>query len=160
MEPKIKAIETEYKGYRFRSRLEARWAVFFANFGLDWEYEKEGFELPSGRYLPDFWVRWGPCFEAWVEVKGVQPPNVTGIENRLCWELASGSGKQVLMVVGLPGEDWINTYPPDGVKTLANGKLHYFGGTAKLSDFLGPQDRLDYAIQHAKSARFEHGEKP
>ncbi len=25
----IKAIETRYKGYRFRSRLEARWAVFF-----------------------------------------------------------------------------------------------------------------------------------
>ena len=25
----IKAIETYYKGYRFRSRLEARWAVFF-----------------------------------------------------------------------------------------------------------------------------------
>jgi hypothetical protein len=25
----IKAIETSYKGYRFRSRLEARWAVFF-----------------------------------------------------------------------------------------------------------------------------------
>jgi hypothetical protein len=26
---KIKAIETRYKGYRFRSRLEARWSVFF-----------------------------------------------------------------------------------------------------------------------------------
>lgn len=25
---KIKAIQTEYKGYLFRSRLEARWAVF------------------------------------------------------------------------------------------------------------------------------------
>lgn len=25
----IKPIETVYKGYRFRSRLEARWAVFF-----------------------------------------------------------------------------------------------------------------------------------
>lgn len=25
----IKAIDTYYKGYRFRSRLEARWAVFF-----------------------------------------------------------------------------------------------------------------------------------
>ena len=24
----IKAIETEYDGHRFRSRLEARWAVF------------------------------------------------------------------------------------------------------------------------------------
>ena len=25
----IKAIETEYDGHRFRSRLEARWAIFF-----------------------------------------------------------------------------------------------------------------------------------
>jgi hypothetical protein len=25
----VKAIETQYNGYRFRSRLEARWAVFF-----------------------------------------------------------------------------------------------------------------------------------
>ena len=25
----LKPIDTEYKGYRFRSRLEARWAVFF-----------------------------------------------------------------------------------------------------------------------------------
>ena len=29
MEKSIKPIETNYKGYRFRSRLEARWAVFF-----------------------------------------------------------------------------------------------------------------------------------
>ena len=30
----IKAIETVYKGYRFRSRLEARWAVFFDACGV------------------------------------------------------------------------------------------------------------------------------
>lgn len=30
----MKAIETRYKGYRFRSRLEARWAVFFDALGL------------------------------------------------------------------------------------------------------------------------------
>jgi hypothetical protein len=41
----IKAIETRYKGYRFRSRLEARWAVFFDALGVEWEYEKEGFDL-------------------------------------------------------------------------------------------------------------------
>ena len=35
----LKAIETEYKGYRFRSRLEARWAVFFDACGVKWEYE-------------------------------------------------------------------------------------------------------------------------
>lgn len=51
----IKAIETRYKGYRFRSRLEARWAVFFDCCGYNWEYEPQGFELPCGtRYLPDF----------------------------------------------------------------------------------------------------------
>jgi len=53
MEP----IETEYKGYRFRSRLEARWAVFFEYLGIDWQYEPEGFEFENGtRYLPDFYL--------------------------------------------------------------------------------------------------------
>ena len=44
----IKAIETEYNGYRFRSRLEARWAVFFDAMGIKYEYEPEGFELEDG----------------------------------------------------------------------------------------------------------------
>lgn len=70
----IKPIETRYKGYRFRSRLEARWAVFFDTAGIKWEYEPEGFELPSGRkYLPDFRIHGvtqrGPK-DIWVEVKG------------------------------------------------------------------------------------------
>lgn len=53
----MKAIETTYKGYKFRSRTEARWAVFFDSLGLQWEYEPEGFDLGSGvRYLPDFKV--------------------------------------------------------------------------------------------------------
>lgn len=57
----IKAKETEYNGYLFRSRLEARWAVFFDALGVEYEYEPEGFELPSGKgYLPDFRVTlWG-----------------------------------------------------------------------------------------------------
>ena len=51
----IKAIQTEYNGIKFRSRLEARWAVFFDAVGVTWEYEPEGFELSNGiRYLPDF----------------------------------------------------------------------------------------------------------
>lgn len=51
----MKAIQTTYKGYRFRSRLEARWAVFFDAMRIPWEYEPEGYRLPDGRgYLPDF----------------------------------------------------------------------------------------------------------
>lgn len=41
----IKAKETEYNGYRFRSRLEARWAVFFDVLGIKYEYEPEGLVL-------------------------------------------------------------------------------------------------------------------
>ena len=70
---KLKAIETVYKGYRFRSRLEARWAVFFEEAGIEWEYEKEGYELPwEGqviRYLPDFWL---PTLDCFAEVKGTR----------------------------------------------------------------------------------------
>lgn len=54
----IKPIETVYNGYRFRSRLEARWAVFFDALKVNYEYEPEGFELPSGNYyLPDFRIK-------------------------------------------------------------------------------------------------------
>lgn len=41
----IQAIETYYNGYRFRSRLEARWAVFFDTMGIEWRYETEGYIL-------------------------------------------------------------------------------------------------------------------
>lgn len=53
----VKAIETEYAGYRFRSRLEARWAVFFDALGIEWEYEPQGYTLKDGtNYLPDFYI--------------------------------------------------------------------------------------------------------
>jgi hypothetical protein len=66
----LKAIETEYNGYRFRSRLEARWAVFFDAMGVKYEYEKEGYDLDGLWYLPDFWL---PEQECWVEIKGQKP---------------------------------------------------------------------------------------
>lgn len=67
--PEIKAIETIYKGYRFRSRLEARWAVFFDELGIKWEYEPEGFELEDGTmYLPDFYLT---DIDAYIEIKSI-----------------------------------------------------------------------------------------
>lgn len=62
----IQAIETEYAGYKFRSRLEARWAVFFNAMGVKWYYEHEGYKLSSGWYLPDFWL---PEWKLHIEVK-------------------------------------------------------------------------------------------
>lgn len=63
----IKPIETVYNSYRFRSRLEARWAVFFDALEVEYEYEKEGFDLGEyGWYLPDFWL---PRNNTYLEIK-------------------------------------------------------------------------------------------
>lgn len=75
-------IETHYAGCHFRSRLEARWAVFFDTLGIQWQYEPQGFEHEdgTGRYLPDFQLDnvhlidpWDPKHSRspiYVEVKG------------------------------------------------------------------------------------------
>ena len=68
----LTAIQTVFKGHLFRSRLEARWAVFFDQFirgGLKWEYEPEGFDLDGIYYLPDFRVTNPQGQVTWYEVK-------------------------------------------------------------------------------------------
>lgn len=67
----IKAIETVFSGYRFRSRLEARYAVLFEELGVEYQYEPEGYDLGEwGYYLPDFYL---PKHNAFIEIKGQQP---------------------------------------------------------------------------------------
>lgn len=110
-----KAIETRYAGHRFRSRLEARWAVFFDHLGIQWEYEGEGYELPSGRYLPDFRlekVAYLGKLDLWCEVKGVaRLPDVIKIF-RAALELPrhfpGGESPQILVLgqVPRPGRAW------------------------------------------------------
>jgi len=92
----MKAIETTYKGYRFRSRLEARWAVFLDAMHLAWSYEPEGIETPAGRYLPDFWL---PGLGLLLEVKPEAP---TERERAKAGELLLASRKPVFIAAGLP----------------------------------------------------------
>ena len=68
----LKAIDTAYKGHLFRSRLEARWAVFFDALGLQWEYEVEGYDLDGVWYLPDFKVKTPQGSIMWIEVKNFE----------------------------------------------------------------------------------------
>ena len=65
MEQQLTPIETSYCGYRFRSRLEARWAVFLDAAEIPWQYEAEGFDLAGTYYLPDFWL---PRDRAFLEI--------------------------------------------------------------------------------------------
>lgn len=46
----ISPIETRYRGINFRSRLEAKWAIFFDL--LEWPWEYEPIDLQG--YIPDF----------------------------------------------------------------------------------------------------------
>lgn len=94
----ITPIETEYKGYRFRSRLEARWAVFFDAAQISWEYEKEGYVLSNGEcYLPDFYL---PSEDLFIEIKGEMPtPEYMDMLTKFGEEI----GKSVLLLVGVMG---------------------------------------------------------
>lgn len=86
----IQAIETIYKGYRFRSRSEARWAVFFDTLGIKYIYEPEGYVFDDGtHYLPDFYL---PNSKTFFEVKGLE---LTKEDELKIDKLITYSGKNV-----------------------------------------------------------------
>ncbi len=98
----FKVIETKYNGYKFRSRLEARWAVFFDTLNIEYRYESEGYSLEGTPYLPDFWLPKQDCF---VEIKGEKP---TEEEMQKAKLLSLYTGKYVFVFYGnikFPHED-------------------------------------------------------
>lgn len=113
----LKAIPTKYKGYTFRSRLEVRWAGFFDLMGVNWEYEPEGFVLPSGaQYLPDFRLTFeridSPPAVLWCEVK---PSGVTA--DRKFDEFAEAIKKV-----------WVTNGSYQGTRLLAGDPYGYYTG--------------------------------
>jgi hypothetical protein len=107
----IGAIETHYAQCRFRSRLEARWAVFFDHaFGNgqpgsgEWDYEPEGVVVSwrhrPMKYLPDFWLHTGQ----WAEIKGYLEPEkflrLLAIANGLS---DCGKGNDLVVFGDIPG---------------------------------------------------------
>lgn len=154
----IKPIETFYKGYRFRSRLEARWAVFFDALNIQWEYEKEGFDLAGVRYLPDFWLS---TVKMWAEVK---PTAFDKAARILCTQLAHETGFDVLMLAGVPENRPYIAFTPFGESDVCltnykdyprfEGRFYSNPGSDEDSYF----DDTAAAAEKARSARFEFGE--
>lgn len=185
----VKAIETIYKGRRFRSRLEARWAVFFDACGADWEYEPEGFEFDDGtKYLPDFILhnvdgRGGP--DVYIEVKGkmtdaderkIEKLYVSGLVDE--W----GKSRTPVYVVGpIPNAEslseiiaaatangdatFYNFATVDGdlftahIGVNKNGRMELFGDDCNYLCDMD-EDKTWNAYLAATTARFEHGETP
>ena len=160
----IKAIETVYRGYRFRSRTEARWAVYFDALGIEWEYEKEGYDLGElGWYLPDFWLpdRKNELYSSagyFIEIKGDLP---TANELNRIVALANSTKHTVWLFAFSPGSQ---------VRYIAHNKYNQAFqasyGTSKTFDLYSAFSRFEYltiddiesAVMSARSARFEHGE--
>lgn len=104
--PVINAIPTEYRGTTFRSRTEARWAVFLDELDIQWQYEAEGYQLDSGQYLPDFWL---PDIDGFLEVK----PSSDEWDDPRFDELARLTGKRVYVTAGAPQRPWDDKSPPE-----------------------------------------------
>lgn len=180
-ETTISAIETQYGGARFRSRLEARWAVFFDEMLIDWEYEPEGYETPDGRYLPDFRIYLRPPKPtALFEVKPQYAvANQEGcdctfpLDARWKHAAAQDAATDLLVARGIPAGDrvqeWIDA--TGGLHRIKAGEnSHYFPymfSTCECCDGarIGPATErfvtaplIRDALNVARSARFEFGE--
>lgn len=97
----IKPIQTFYDGHLFRSRLEARWAVFCNAGGIKYDYEPEGFTLSNGsKYLPDMYF---PDFDMYVEIKRDTAEGIADVE-RLSESLIEWGGpiKRLLVLSNVP----------------------------------------------------------
>lgn len=96
----MRPIETEYRSVTFRSRTEARWAVFFDAMGWRWQYEPD--EVPFGEfvYIPDFRINCNIGKGDFVaEVKPISFWKLTRLEIEKAWTAAAYLGP-VLMLVG------------------------------------------------------------
>lgn len=176
--PNIKPIETKYKGYRFRSRLEARWAVAFDSVGIKWEYEPEGFDLDGIMYLPDFRltnVRHRSCFDefapVWVEVKGwMTSDDLEKIKRFTGYNEEAMTGENPLLVIGNPldGEwpEWDIKWPEWDYSFMDGDEYPAYFSMYKGQIWIAGPDHDNFdcgqlmtkMINAAKQARFEHGE--
>jgi hypothetical protein len=172
----IKPIQTIYKGYKFRSRLEARWAVFFDNLQIPYQYEKEGFDIDGYYYLPDFWL---PTLSVWVEIKPL------GWQYSKLLETFShiNGGTWVFNIFGEPylycygivpykkGADYIDSDNPyvfatdrrdKGVIWIENNYVWVCLNEKTDHDRfpLRESNEIMKGYAAARQARFEHGEKP
>lgn len=162
----IEPIPTAYNGVLYRSRTEARWAVFFDAIGLAAQYEAEGLVIRQGAYLPDFWL---PGVRMFMEVKGVAPSEE---ECAKCASLTRDAECDVLLAVGAPEEKFqIRWFDREGQRPGLYCFAHDRYAAAgfwlvgeEASNCIGPTDgtipagplffSMERAYATARSARF------
>jgi hypothetical protein len=95
---RIKAIKTKYRNVEFRSRLEARWAVWFDEMEIPWSYEPEGFTVNGEAYLPDFYTT-AINKGVYIEIK---PKGISGREKAKTLRMLDAFDGRLLLISGSP----------------------------------------------------------
>lgn len=161
-----RVIQPWYQGRHFRSRTEARWAVFFDAMGLQWQYELEGYFVNGRGYLPDFWL---PQFDCFAEVKSGK---FTSGEWALCCALPHSclilDGQPALRAWAIAGCDDLTPTYDAYLGGQQYGRVLFWDSLCKqrLWFLFGEEydsydhGREPFAVETALSARFEHGERP
>jgi hypothetical protein len=104
----MKPIQIKYAGLTFRSKTEAKWALFMDLIGCKYIYEPEGYDLGDGVcYCPDFYL---PDIDTFLEIK----PITGGYESPTDL-LAEKSGKRVILMKGTPFAGSFDDYSNNGV---------------------------------------------
>ena len=149
----MKPIETNYKNHKFRSRLEARYAVFFDAIGLKWIYEMEGYILQNGQcYLPDFYL---PELDCFVEIK----PDSASMEDTEKARIF-GKEKSIALMKGLPSNKPFKVFSPfDQMQDYLfqfvkkNGRWRFWATHENSNDTTHLHNE---AIKRATQAQFEY----
>ncbi len=131
----MQSIQTFYNGTYYRSRLEARWAVFFDEMKIPFEYEPKAFKLKDKyTYIPDFCLLSSSPdtvptqvdphsphqpVAVWIEVK---PKNPT---NKEAWKVETLSRQlpetEVFFFIGQPTKPFASGH---GILKFLNGEVH------------------------------------
>jgi hypothetical protein len=117
-----------------RSTLEARWAVFFDELGLSWEYEPERFRFGKLIYTPDFLL---PGL-GYVEIKPSLDLFIEQTSNRLKAFSRAFPNKEIYVCLG------------EGVNL--NETVKYKGGKIYAPTFL----QMAHALIHARDGKERH----
>ena len=166
---KPRPIPTRYKGYHFRSRLEARWAVYydktFPRGYKKWRYEPERIHTSLGDYLPDFEItvagggvkRYNldtgrSWIDGWKILVEIKPRDFLDEHERECYFKMLSEAAEALrcrfcfLVEGAPGD----------------AKVYHLDRDAATQIFQRTRDNYGCddpdGVSAARSARFEHGE--
>ena len=95
------SLPTWHNGIKYRSRTEARWAVFFEHLDIKFAYEAQGFVSGGTAYLPDF-MTFPALGTLWAEIKPSYDNDPDGVERWRKFAAERPQPSRTVLLIGAP----------------------------------------------------------